>query len=276
MRMTLKTRLNSTPDYTMGYGDAFIKFLSGASVEENIVFLRPHLRPGLRVLDVGCGPGHVSLAMARAVAPGEAYGIDMEPTQVEMSRQLAAELGAANATFDVADALRLPFDDGFFDIVNFCDVLAYIPDTQAVLSEARRALKPGGVVHCREMIVDSNFVHPTNRTLDMGWEMFASILESDDGHPQMGKEIYGHLCDAGFTDIRVSGAFNTFVNGELERFYNLVTGWFLDVEMTDAAKIYGAATADDLSQLASAVELWREQSGAYAAFANGMAVGVRP
>ncbi len=276
MRMTSTANLNSTPDYTMGYGDDFIDFLSGAPVEEAIAFLRPHLRPGLRVLDLGCGPGHISLALARAVAPGDVYGIDVEPEQVEMSRRLAAERGAANATFEVADALRLPFDDGFFDIVNCCDVLAYIPDTQAALSEVRRVLKPGGVAHCREMIVDSNFVHPTNRTLDLGWEVFAGILESDDGHPQMGKEIYAHLCDAGFTDIQVSGTFDTFVNGELDRFYSLVTGWFLGGDMAKAAKSYGVATEDDLNQLASAVKLWKEQPGAYAAFANGMAVGVRP
>ena len=127
MRMTSKTSLNSTPDYTMGYGEEYLRFLAGTPAEEMIAFLRPHLRPGSRVLDLGCGQGHISLALARAVAPGETYGIDMEPEQVEMSRQLAVERGVANATFEVVDALHLPFDDGFFDIVNCNDVLAYIP-----------------------------------------------------------------------------------------------------------------------------------------------------
>ena len=246
-------------------------------MEETIAFLAPHLRPGHCVLDLGCGPGHISLALARTVASGEVYGIDVEPEQVEMSRQLAEERGVANATFEVADALHRPFDDGFFDIVNCCDVLSYIPDTQAVLSEVRRVLKPGGIVHCREMIVDSSFVYPTNSTLGRGWEMFAVILESDDGHPQMGKEIYAHLCEAGFTDIRVSGTFDTFAAPcELERFYSLVMDWFLDVDMANAAKSYGAATEDVLNQLASAVNIWRAQPGALAAFANGLAIGVRP
>ena len=138
-------------------------------------------------------------------------------------------------------------------------------------------LKPGGIVHCREMIIDSSFVYPTNKVLDRGWEAFAGILESDDGHPQMGKEIYAYLRDAGFTDIRVSGTFDTYaVSGELERFYSLVMDWFLDVEMTNAARSYGAATEDDLAQLAPALDVWKEQPGAYAAVAVGLVVGVRP
>ena len=123
-------------------------------------------------------------------------------------------------------------------------------------------LKPGGIVHCCELIDDSSFVYPTNKTLDRGWDAFAVVLESDDGHPQMGKEVYAHLCEAGFTDIRVSGAFYTYsAADELERFYKLVTGWFLDVEMTSAAKSYGAATEEDLSLLSQAMKKWKEQPG---------------
>ena len=275
--MTSTTGLNSTPDYTMGYGDEYLQFLSGAKLEEIIAFVKPHLKPGCRVLDLGCGPGHVSLALASAVAHGEIYGIDIEPTQVELSRQLAASRRVTNAVFEVADAAHLPFDDDFFDVVNCCDILAYIPDTRAVLSEVRRALKPGGIVHCREVIIDSSFMHPTNRAIERGWDAFACIMESDDGHPQMGKELYAHLCEAGFTDIRVSGDFDTYAaTGELEIFYNLVMNWFLDTEMTNAAKSYGAATENDLSRLSEATRVWKEQPGAYAAIATGVVIGVCP
>lgn len=261
----------------MGYSDEYIGFLSGANVEETVEFLEPYLRPGLRLLDLGSGPGQVSLHLAQAVAPGEMYGVDMEPTQVELSRQLAAELGAGNATFQVADAASLPFEDGFFDVVNCCDILAYVPDTSAVMSEVRRVLKPGGVVHCREMIIDACFVHPSNAVLQRGWEMFADLLRSDDGHPQLGREIYAHLGAVGFTDLRASMIIETYAGDiDVERFFNLVTGWFLSAEMTDAAMSYGTATQDDLVRLSEAMAVWKEQPGALAGIAFGRAVGVRP
>ena len=96
------------------------------------------------------GPGFISIRLAEAVAPGEVYGIDMEPSQIEMARELAAERGCDNASFHVADIAELPFEDGFFDVACCNDVLAYVPDTGAALSEVKRVLKPGGVFGCRE------------------------------------------------------------------------------------------------------------------------------
>lgn len=275
--MTSLTTLGSTPDYTMGYSEEYIGFISQGDMEETVEFLQPYLSPGLRLLDMGCGPGHISMHLAQTVRPGEMHGIDMEPSQVEMSRKLAAELGVDNAKFQVADAARLPFEDGFFDVVNCCDILSYIPDTSAVLSEVRRVLKPGGVVHCREMIIDACFVHPSNAALQRGWEMFADLLQSDDGHPQMGREIYALLGAAGFTDLRASMTIQTYAGDiDVERFYDLVASWFLSAEMTNAAKGYGTATEDELGRLSEAMTVWKEQPGALAGIAFGRAVGVRP
>lgn len=269
--------LGSTPDYTMGYSEDYLRFLSGADVEETIEFLQPYLRPGLRLLDLGCGPGQVSLHLAQVIAPGEMYGIDMEPTQVEMSRRLAAKVGASNARFEVADVAALPFEDGFFDVVNCCDVLAYIPDTSAALSEVWRVLKPGGVVHCREMIIDSCFTHPSNAALRRGWQMFADLMLSDDGHPQMGREIYARLGEAGFTALRASVTVETYAGDyDVERFYELVANWFLSAEMTNAAQSYGTATENDFASLYEAMIAWKEHPGSMACITFGRAIGVRP
>ena len=69
----------------------------------------------MRLLDVGCGPGSITLGLAEAVAPGEVVGVDLQPAQVEQARALAAERGVANVRFEVASAYALPFPDAAFD-----------------------------------------------------------------------------------------------------------------------------------------------------------------
>lgn len=267
----------STPDYTMGFSDEFLRFLGKARVEENITFLKPHLKPGMRLLDLGCGPGQISMALARALAPGELYGIDMEPSQVELARQLASDLNCSNTVFEVADAASLPFNDNFFDAVAAYDVLAYIPDTSAVLSEARRVLKPGGIFSCREMIADASLVYPDTEALRRGWQIFADLLQADDGHPLIGKEIGAHLRESGFTDIRFSTVSQTYAEPhEVESLYDLVRGWFLSPQIMEPAQRYGVVLESDQQRLSADLDVWRDTAGAFAAFAFGQAVAVSP
>ena len=64
-------------DYTMGYSEEFLQLLHRRSAETHAAHLLSHLKPGLRVLDFGCGPGTISVGLATAVAPGELHGIDV-------------------------------------------------------------------------------------------------------------------------------------------------------------------------------------------------------
>lgn len=82
-------------------------------------FFLPHLRPGMRVLDCGCGPGSITMGLAAHVAPGEVIGIDLDPTHIALARRRAADAGLANVRFARADIYTLPFPDAAFDAV-FC------------------------------------------------------------------------------------------------------------------------------------------------------------
>jgi ubiquinone/menaquinone biosynthesis C-methylase UbiE len=98
--------------------------------------------PGDCCLDVGCGTGLVAHGLAEAVGPeGQVCGLDVSEGMLSLARAQALP----NTTFHLATADRhLPFRDGAFDLVTFCDSLAYMTSPTRSLEEARRVLRPGG------------------------------------------------------------------------------------------------------------------------------------
>ncbi len=108
----------TTRTYTMGYSEEFQRLLRRRSAAQNAAHLLPLLRPGMRVLDFGHGPGTISVGLAKAVEPGELIGIAIEESQIEMARKAAREGGHRNARFQAGDAAHLPFEDHSFDVAH--------------------------------------------------------------------------------------------------------------------------------------------------------------
>jgi SAM-dependent methyltransferase len=93
-------------------------------------------------LDVACGPG----LLARAFAPhvGEYVGVDLTPAMVNKAGAIVHEAGIRNARFEIADALRLPFEANTFDLVLTRLALHHMPDPRRAVQEMARVLRPGG------------------------------------------------------------------------------------------------------------------------------------
>ncbi len=266
-----------TPAYTMGYSDAFLQLLHRRNAETGALHLLPRLKSGLRVLDIGCGPGTISVGLARAVEPGELHGVDIEESQVGIARAAAAAGGHDNASFGTGDATALPHEDESFDVVHYHAVLMHIPDTRAALAEARRVLRPGGIVSAREMIGDSSFVEPTLGCLQDVWATFLKLLEANAGHPQMGKELKGSLLEAGFVDLETGASFETFATaGDIAFFHALAAGWFFASGTVEAATKHGLTTQEQFDGWRRALDEWTGVPGALAALAWGEAIGRRP
>ena len=270
---------NTSPDpaYTMGYDENFQQLLRRRSAESHAAYLLPHLKPGDRVLDFGCGPGTISVGLARAVEPGELHGVDMEESQIEMARAAAKAGGHANATFHVGDVTALPFEDNFFDAAHCHAVLMHVPDTRAVLAEVKRVLKPGGIIASREMFVSSSFLEPGGPDVDGAWDTFARLLQGNGGHPQMGRELKNALLEAGFADILASGSFDYFGSTEDVAFFRaFIDDWFYSPRVIEAAVQFGLASREQFDQWRHGLDEWRDHPGACGGLAFGEVIGVKP
>ena len=114
--------------YVPGYGTAAGQYMAVRTAFNSADFFLPHLRPGMNVLDCGCGSGTITIGLAEAVSPGEVVGVDHEPVQVEQARALAAERGVDGVRFETADLFALPFADGTFDAAFAHAVLMHVGD----------------------------------------------------------------------------------------------------------------------------------------------------
>jgi len=106
----------------------------------------PGMAPPAHVLDVGCGIGGSSRHIARKYG-GTGVGITLSPVQAARANALSEQQGLGDRlTFQVADALDMPFDDNSFDLVWSMESGEHMPDKRQFVSELARVCKPGGTI----------------------------------------------------------------------------------------------------------------------------------
>ena len=263
--------------YTMGYSEEFQKLLRRRSAEQNAGHLLPELGGGLQVLDIGCGPGTISVGLARAVEPGELHGIDIEESQIVIARKAAVDGGHKNAHFRVGNATDLPFEDNSFDVVHCHALLMHVPDNRAALRESMRVLKPGGLIAGREMIGDSSFMVPESDGLVNAWDAFTRLIRANGGHPDMGKQLKQAFLETGFTEVRANASFECYADPEgVAFFHGLAIGWFFAPDTMEAATRAGLASQEQFDGWRGDMDAWSAEPGAFASIAWGEAIARKP
>jgi ubiquinone/menaquinone biosynthesis C-methylase UbiE len=155
------------------------------------------LRPGMRVLDVGCGPGDVSFAAARLVGPtGTVLGVDAAPEMIELARARAAEQGLTTAHFTQAGIDAIALDEPVDAVVGRL-ILMHMPDPAATLRHLSSFVRPGGVIAFSENDITATRSIPDIPLFGQVTAGIARAFEALGLSPQFGNTLHTIYADAG-------------------------------------------------------------------------------
>lgn len=196
-----------TATYTPGYSAPILSFMEQRTADTHAGFFLPQLMPAWSVLDAGCGPGTITLGLARRVAPGLVTGIDVEDSQFAKSREQAEREGL-NVEFRKASVYQLPFQEHCFDAVFSHALLEHLNDPGAALTELHRVLKPGGLIALRAGDMGGILVDAESEGPAQGLATYLANREKNSGDPHVGRKLGRLLRKAGFTVQRMTASYD--------------------------------------------------------------------
>lgn len=198
--------------YTHGHHESVLRSHRWRTAENSAGYLLAHLSAGDRLLDVGCGPGTITIDLASRVAPGPVIGIDMSEEVVAEAARAAADAGCVNVSFARGDAYVIDAGDGAFDVVHAHQVLQHLGDPIAALTEMRRVLRPGGLLAVRDSDYGAFVWAPDDHRLDRWMQLYHRLTERNGAQADAGRWLPAWVTAAGLVDARVSSSTWTFAD----------------------------------------------------------------
>ncbi len=145
MVKALLTKLRDSRWVWNGFGPIYNRQISVALRELDEDLTRDGAFAGARrVLDLGSGPGYLTLLLAVKYPDTRFTGVDYSSTQVRVAEKQMRKQGVANCTFQLGNAMNIPFADGRFDVVVSVGSIKHWPNPERGLTEIHRVLAPGG------------------------------------------------------------------------------------------------------------------------------------
>jgi len=161
------------------------------------------LKPGMKVLDAGCGTGAVARRMAAKVSPGEVYGIDIDSLFISEAKKLATNEGIKNIGFELGNVDDLKHYDGTFD-VSYCRlVLMHVKNPIKTVTELKRVTKKGGIVAVSDNDDGGVITYPEMpKMMDM-WAKYGRSAKTRGEDRYIGRQLFSIFSQAGLSPITI-------------------------------------------------------------------------
>ncbi|MFE6509767.1 class I SAM-dependent methyltransferase [Nocardioides sp. NPDC057767] len=254
--------------YTHGHHESVLRSHRWRTAENSAAYLLPWLSPEQRLLDVGAGPGTITLDLAGRVA--QVTATEIGETELGLSRQVASAGGVMNIDFRVEDVHALSIEDAAYDIVHAHQVLQHVADPVQALREMRRVTRPGGLVAVRDSDYAGFVWWPESAELTEWLRLYQRAARANGGEPDAGRRLVSWARAAGFTDIEVSSSTWCFADPEDRAWWG---GMWAD-RFTDSAVARQLvdskdATTADLARVADGWRSWAEAEDGWFSVLHG-------
>jgi SAM-dependent methyltransferase len=253
------------PDvYAQGHAESVLRSQTWRGVENSAGYLLAELEVGMSVLDVGCGPGTITIDLARRVAPGWVVGVDVEASVVERARSLAEQLEVDNVEFMVGDVYDLPASpptapQAGFDLVHAHQVLLHLADPAAALRQMLRVARPGGIVAARDTDYAAMAWWPPDPRLDRWLEIYRGVAHDAGTEPDAGRRLLAWAHAAGATDVTPSASHWLHATPvERAAWGGMWAERIVSSTIAERAVASGRASRDDLAGIADAWRTWTD------------------
>lgn len=261
--------------YTHGHHFTVLRSHSSRTIANSAAYLEPHLAPELTLLDVGAGPGSITVDFASRVARVTATEINDEA--LSLSRGLAAERGVTNVDFAVQDVHALTFADDSFDIVHAHQVLQHVADPVQALREMARVCKPGGIVAARDADYAGFIWYPEVPELDEWLTLYRAAARANGGEPDAGRRLLAWAHAAGLAGTTATASVWQYADDTTRQWWcGMWADRILESGLARQLVRDELASTARLEQISAAWRAWAELEDGWFLVPNGEIVWRKP